>query len=129
MIEQIQAACRFLESKGIAKPQIGVILGTGLGNRFIEQIANPITVSYGDIPHFPISTVSFHKGNLICGDVNGKKVLAMQGRFHYYEGYDMQQITLPVRVMKMLGVKHLLISKCSRQSESQLEKRRADAHR
>lgn len=110
MIEQIQAAAGFLQEKGILKPHIGVILGTGLGNRFIEEIGNAFVVPYTDIPHFPTSTVSFHKGNLIYGDVNGRKVLVMQGRFHYYEGYSLQQVTFPVRVMKSLGASYLLIS-------------------
>ncbi len=76
----------------------------------MEEIKNPIIINYNSIPHFPISTVEFHKGRLIYGDLKGKKVLAMQGRFHFYEGYSMQQITLPVRVMKFLGIKQLLIS-------------------
>jgi purine-nucleoside phosphorylase len=110
MINQINEATEYLKKKGIKTPEVGVILGTGLGNKFVEQIRNPIAINYNSIPHFPISTVEFHKGKLIYGDVKGKKVLAMQGRFHYYEGYTMQQITLPVRVMKMMGVKQLLIS-------------------
>ncbi|HOX81568.1 MAG TPA: purine-nucleoside phosphorylase [Chryseolinea sp.] len=110
MIQLINEAVDFIESRGIHKPVVGVILGTGLGNLFVQQIQNPITLDYNTIPHFPTSTVEFHKGKLVYGDVHGKKVLAMQGRFHYYEGYSMQQITLPVRVMKMLGVKQLLIS-------------------
>lgn len=110
MIHEIAEATAYLKSKGVDAPDIGVILGTGLGNRFVEEIKNPIVIKYNAIPHFPISTVEFHKGQLIYGDVRGKKVLAMQGRFHYYEGYTMKQITLPVRVMKMLGVEYLLIS-------------------
>ena len=110
MINQINEATEYLRKHGIKTPEIGVILGTGLGNKFVEQIKNQVVVNYNSIPHFPISTVEFHKGKLIYGDVKGKKVLAMQGRFHYYEGYSMQQITLPVRVMKMMGVKQLLIS-------------------
>jgi purine-nucleoside phosphorylase len=110
MIKQIEASCRFLKNKGVLHPDIGVILGTGLGNLFVGQIQNPLVIRYADIPHFPVSTVSFHSGNLIYGNIKGKKVLAMQGRFHYYEGYTMQQITFPVRVMKMLGIRYLLIS-------------------
>lgn len=110
MIDHIKEATAYLKKHGITAPEVGVILGTGLGNKFVEQIKNPIVINYNSIPHFPISTVEFHKGKLIYGDVNGKKVLAMQGRFHYYEGYSMQQITLPVRVMKLLGIKYLLIS-------------------
>ena len=110
MINQINEATEYLKKKGIKAPEVGVILGTGLGNKFVEQIKNQIVINYNSIPHFPISTVEFHKGKLIYGDVKGRKVLAMQGRFHYYEGYSMQQITLPVRVMKLMGVKQLLIS-------------------
>jgi purine-nucleoside phosphorylase len=110
MIEQIKEATDYLKRHGISSPVIGVILGTGLGNKFVEKIKNPLSINYNSIPHFPISTVEFHKGKLIYGEVKGKKVLAMQGRFHYYEGYSMQQITLPVRVMKLLGIKYLLVS-------------------
>ncbi len=110
MIEKINEAAEFIRKRGVKQPEVGVILGTGLGNLFVKEIKNPIIINYNSIPHFPISTVEFHKGQLIYGDVKGKKVLAMQGRFHYYEGYSMQQITLPVRVMKLLGVKNLLIS-------------------
>lgn len=110
MLNQINEATDFLKRQGIIQPEVGVILGTGLGGLFVKEIKNPIIVNYNSIPHFPISTVEFHKGKLIYGTIKGKWVLAMQGRFHYYEGYSMQQITLPVRVMKMLGVKHLLIS-------------------
>lgn len=110
MINQIREATEYLKRHGVTSPEVGVILGTGLNNKFVEKIKNPIVINYNSIPHFPISTVEFHKGKLIYGDVKGKKVLAMQGRFHYYEGYSMQQITLPVRVMKLLGVEYLLIS-------------------
>lgn len=110
MLDNIQEATSFLVNHGVMGAEVGVILGTGLGDRFVGEIKNPIVINYNSIPHFPISTVEFHKGKLIFGTIMGKKVLAMQGRFHYYEGYSMQQITLPVRVMKMLGVKYLLIS-------------------
>jgi purine-nucleoside phosphorylase len=110
MLNEIKEATDFLKKHGIENPEVGVILGTGLGNLFVKEIKNPVEVNYNSIPHFPVSTVEFHKGKLIYGTVKGKKVLAMQGRFHYYEGYSMQKITLPVRVMKMLGIKNLLIS-------------------
>lgn len=110
MLQLIKEVVAYLEKRGVVKPEIGIILGTGLGNLFVKEIKNAITINYNSIPHFPISTVEFHKGQLIYGDLKGKKVLAMQGRFHFYEGYSMQQITLPVRVMKFLGVEHLLIS-------------------
>ena len=110
MLNEIKEATAFIQSHGITSPEFGVILGTGLGERFVKEIKNPVVINYNSIPHFPISTVEFHRGKLIYGTVKGKKVLAMQGRFHYYEGYSTQQITLPVRVMKMLGIKYLLIS-------------------
>ncbi len=89
--------------------EIGIILGTGLGG-LVSEIKIEHEIDYSSLPHFPLSTVESHKGKLILGSINGKKVVAMQGRFHYYEGYTMQQITYPVRVMKFLGVKTLLIS-------------------
>ena len=110
MLQIIKEVVAYLERRKILEPEIGIILGTGLGSRFVKEIKNPIVINYNSIPHFPISTVEFHKGRLIYGELKGKRVLAMQGRFHFYEGYSMQQITLPVRVMKFLGVRHLLIS-------------------
>lgn len=113
MIEHFQAASSYLQSKGVTAPEVGIILGTGLGELFVKQITDAVSFDYSSIPHFPVSTVESHHGKLIYGKVKGKTVLAMQGRFHFYEGYSMQQITLPVRVMKMLGVKYLLISNAS----------------
>jgi purine-nucleoside phosphorylase len=110
MYEQVNDAVNYIQRKNILHPEIGIILGTGLGDLFVKEIKNQISINYNSIPHFPISTVESHKGKLIYGEIKGKKVIAMQGRFHYYEGYSMQQITLPVRVMKLLGIKHLLIS-------------------
>jgi purine-nucleoside phosphorylase len=110
MLNEIIEATDYLKKHGIDQPEVGVILGTGLGNLFVKEVKNPIEINYNSIPHFPVSTVEFHKGKLIYGTVKGKKVLAMQGRFHFYEGYSMQKITLPVRVMKMLGIEELLIS-------------------
>jgi purine-nucleoside phosphorylase len=110
MIPEINEAAHYLKSHGIESPEVGVILGTGLGHEFVQHIAKGVSIDYKDIPHFPVSTVEFHKGKLLYGEIGNKKVLAMQGRYHYYEGYSMQQITLPVRVMKALGVKYLLIS-------------------
>ncbi|MCU0419582.1 MAG: purine-nucleoside phosphorylase [Cyclobacteriaceae bacterium] len=110
MLNEIKEASDYLKRHGLVAPEVGVILGTGLGNLFVQEIENAIEINYNSIPHFPVSTVEFHKGRLIYGDVAGKKVMAMQGRFHYYEGYNLQQITLPVRVMKVLGVQQLLIS-------------------
>jgi purine-nucleoside phosphorylase len=109
MIEQINETVNFLKEKGITNPEIAIILGTGLG-KMVREIEIEIQIDYKDIPHFPVSTVEFHKGRLIYGRLKGKIVLAMQGRFHYYEGYTLQQITFPVRIMKSLGIKFLLIS-------------------
>lgn len=110
MIEQIRTACDFLASRNIVEPEVGVILGTGLGSSFLAAIEDRVTIPYAEIPHFPLPTMIFHKGNLVYGTLRGRKVLAMEGRFHYYEGYSMQQITFPVRVMKGLGISSLLIS-------------------
>lgn len=106
---QIEEAAGFLRSKGVSKAQVGVVLGTGL-NAFIEQLAISATIPYDEVPHFPHSTVEFHKARLITGRIGETDVLVMQGRFHYYEGYTMQQITFPVRVMNEFGIKTLLLS-------------------
>ncbi len=90
-------------------PEVGIILGTGLG-KLAEEIKPIAIIDYTDLPHFPVSTVESHKGKLIIGELSGKKVIVMQGRFHYYEGYTMQEIVYPVRVMKMLGVQTLVVS-------------------
>lgn len=106
---QYQEAAAYLASRIQGEPKIAIILGSGLGS-LADQIEDPIVIPYADIPHFVRSTVAGHKGNFICGRLGGKMVLAMQGRFHYYEGYTMQQVTFPVRVMKLLGVENLLVS-------------------
>ncbi len=109
MIEKVSAAVKFLKEKGFEDPQVGIILGTGLG-----ALADEINVEhefvYSNIPHFPIATVEFHKGKLLYGTLEGVKVVAMQGRFHYYEGHSMGQVVFPVRVMQQLGIKKLVIS-------------------
>lgn len=109
MLNQLNETTEFLKKEGLITPEIGIILGTGLGG-LVSEINIEIEVDYDKIPHFPVSTVESHYGKLIYGTIAGKKVLVMQGRFHYYEGYDMKQITYPVRIMKLLGVKNLLIS-------------------
>lgn len=109
MMERINRTVNFLQSNGIIKPAIGIVLGTGLGN-FIDEIEVIKEIDYEEIPNFPISTVEFHKGKLIYGQLGVKKILVMQGRFHYYEGYSFQQLTFPIRVMKLLGVESLLLS-------------------
>ncbi|OGC74454.1 MAG: purine-nucleoside phosphorylase [candidate division Zixibacteria bacterium RBG_16_40_9] len=108
----ITEAVNFIRTKTKLEPQIGIILGTGLGS-LASGIKLETTVGYETIPHFPVSTVESHAGKLLFGDLGGKKVLAMQGRFHYYEGYSMQQVTFPVRVMKALGIKILIVSNAS----------------
>ncbi len=103
-------AAQYIKEKiGGQTPFVGVVLGSGLG-ALADKIENPVTIPYKQIPGFPESTAIGHKGNLIFGDLAGKKVLAMQGRFHYYEGYTMQQVTFPIRVMKLLGISYLFVS-------------------
>jgi purine-nucleoside phosphorylase len=109
LLKQIDDAVEFIRSKHYIKPDAGIILGTGLGG-LVDEIKITTLISYKDIPHFPISTVESHEGKLIFGKLGNKEVIVMQGRFHYYEGYTMQQITFPVRVMKALGIEKLFIS-------------------
>ncbi len=109
MIEKVSAAVKFLKEKGFDNPEVGIILGTGLG-ALADEIEVEKEFVYSNIPHFPIATVEFHKGKLIYGKLEGKTVVAMQGRFHYYEGHSMDQVVFPVRVMQMLGIKKLIIS-------------------
>lgn len=109
MWEKVQETVDFIKDKTNFNPEYGVILGSGLGS-FTEDIQIQCTLNYADIPNFPISTVEGHKGALVFGTINSKKVVAMQGRFHYYEGYDMKQVTFPVRVMKMMGISKLIVS-------------------
>lgn len=106
---RLRKTVNYLEEKGFEKPEIGIILGTGLG-KLIEQIDIEKEISYNHIPHFPTATVEFHQGKFIYGNLAGKKVVVMQGRFHFYEGYSLQDITYPVRIMKELGIKKLLVS-------------------
>jgi len=113
MLERIQNTTKYIKSRiGNFEPEVGIILGTGLG-ALVKEIEVEKQLMYGNIPDFPISTLEFHSGKLIFGMLAGVKVVAMQGRLHYYEGYNMQQITFPVRVMKMLGIKKLLVSNAS----------------
>ncbi len=109
MIERINQTTRFLKNNGITNTELGIVLGTGLG-KLVEHIEVELEIPYSDIPNFPLSTVESHAGKLIYGKLKGKHVLAMQGRFHLYEGYSLQEITFPIRVMKKLGVKNLLLS-------------------
>lgn len=109
MLEKIKQTSDFLRAKVSLKPHIGIILGTGLGP-LADMIENPLVIPYKDIPNFPVSTVEGHSGNFIFGNLAGKPVMAMQGRFHYYEGYDMKAVTFPVRVMRALGAETLIVS-------------------
>jgi len=112
MLKKIKESARFLKEKIKNKPEIGIILGTGLGGLTTEiEIAQ--TISYEKIPNFPLSTVEGHSGRLIFGKLGGKEVIAMQGRFHFYEGYSIDKVTFPVRVMKLLGIKQLIVSNAS----------------
>ena len=109
IVEKIKESVNFLKSAGINNPEFGIVLGTGLG-KLVNEIKVLKSIEYSEIPHFPLSTVESHSGKLIFGLLNNRKVLAMQGRFHYYEGYDLQTITFPIRVMKLLGIQYLLLS-------------------
>jgi purine-nucleoside phosphorylase len=109
MLEKINETTEFLKTRGIIDPDAGIILGTGLGG-LAAKIENRIEIDYKDIPNFPVSTVEGHDGKLIYGDFGRKKIVAMKGRFHYYEGYGPEEVALPVRVLKYLGIKCLFLS-------------------
>lgn len=112
MLQKIKETTEFLESRINCKPEIGIILGTGLGG-LVNEIEEPVIIPYEFIPNFPVSTVAGHHGQLIFGKMAGKNIVAMQGRFHYYEGYSMQEISFPVRIMKFLGIELLVLSNAS----------------
>ena len=112
MLERIKSTVSFIQNKTKFFPEVGIILGTGLGG-LVEDIKIEHTLDYEDIPDFPVSTVDGHHGRLIFGELGGKKIVAMQGRFHYYEGYPMEIVIFPVRVLKYLGIKTLLVSNAS----------------
>jgi len=107
--EQIESSVNYIRSITDFQPEIGMILGSGLGG-YADQIENPVYIPYGEIPGFPVSTVAGHAGRFVLGERFGKRMIAMQGRFHFYEGYSQGLITMPVRVMKRLGVKQLLLT-------------------
>nr|WP_026998369.1 purine-nucleoside phosphorylase [Eisenibacter elegans] len=109
MIAELEAALAYIRQQTDLRPSVGIILGTGLGG-LTQEINISHTIDYADIPHFPVSTVESHSGKLIFGTIGSRTVVAMQGRFHYYEGYSMQQVTFPVRVLKMLGIETLFVS-------------------
>lgn len=108
-MQKIQEAVDYIHSRGVQQPETGIILGTGL-NGMVDMVQIEQEIDYTDIPHFVNSTVESHRGKLIIGKIFNKRVVLMQGRFHFYEGYSMEQITFPVRVMKVLGIKQLLVS-------------------
>jgi len=105
----VEQAASFLRKQTDQQPVAGIVLGSGL-NALVDLVENPFTIEYQLIPGFPVATVEFHKGKLVFGQLEGLPVVLMQGRFHYYEGYSMQQVTFPVRVMKELGIQYLLLS-------------------
>ncbi len=108
-LKQLEESTAYLKQKGFDAPELGIVLGTGLG-KLVAEIENPIEAHYNHIPFFPLATVEFHTGKLIYGTLEGKKVVVMQGRFHMYEGYDLIDVTYPIRVMHQLGIKNLFIS-------------------
>lgn len=112
MLEKFNESADYIRSKTAINPSVGIILGTGLGG-LVNEINIVDEIPYEDIPNFPVSTVKGHSGKLIFGDLGGKKVMAMQGRFHYYEGYTLQEVTFPVRVMKIMGIENLFVSNAS----------------
>jgi len=112
MLEKIKATASYIKEKINASPKIGIILGTGLGG-LVNEIEIIDSIPYKEIPNFPVSTVDGHAGQLIYGKLGKHEVLAMQGRFHYYEGYSMKEVTFPVRVMKFVGITHLFVSNAS----------------
>lgn len=107
--KQLDESTAYLQSKGFDKPEIGIVLGTGLG-KLADEIVDSIEAHYNHIPFFPLATVEFHSGKLLYGTLEGKKVVVMQGRFHLYEGYDFIDVTYPIRVMHQLGIQKLFIS-------------------
>ena len=109
MKDELLESVAYLKNKGFEKPEIGIVLGTGLG-KLVDSVEDPIEAHYNHIPFFPLATVEFHTGKLVYGTISGKKVVVMQGRLHLYEGYDFLDITYPIRVMHMLGISKLFIS-------------------
>jgi purine-nucleoside phosphorylase len=112
MLEKINETVAFIKNRTSFQPHIGIVLGTGLGN-LANEIKVVKAIPYGEIPNFPVSTVAGHKGQLVFGTLNDVNVVAMQGRFHFYEGYSMQELSFPIRVMKYLGIKTLVLSNAS----------------
>ena len=120
MLENLNETVEWLKAKIPGETKIGIILGTGLGE-LVNNIKDQREIPYEEIPHFPVSTVEGHSGKLIIGTLGGKPILAMQGRFHYYEGYGMQDVTYPIRVMQFLGITHLFVSNAAGGMNSSFE--------
>ncbi len=112
MLEKIKEASSFIQSKSSIQPKVGVILGSGLGG-FAEQMNISLSIDYSEIPNFPVSTVEGHAGKLLLGEIEGVPVLALQGRFHYYEGYNLKKASFPIHVMKEMGINDVLLSNAS----------------
>lgn len=119
--KQLEESTKYLVSKGFDAPEIGIVLGTGLG-QLVDKIEDSIEAHYNHIPYFPLATVEFHTGKLVYGTFEGKKVVVMQGRFHVYEGYDLMDVTYPIRVMHQLGIKNLFVSNASGAINTNLKK-------
>ncbi|MCO5285037.1 MAG: purine-nucleoside phosphorylase [Chitinophagaceae bacterium] len=109
MVKKIYEAVQYIQARTTIQPTVGIVLGSGLGS-FTSEIQAECEIPYGEIPNFPVSTVEGHQGKLIFGTLSGKKVVAMAGRFHYYEGYSVDEVVFPIRVMKFLGIKNLFVS-------------------
>jgi purine-nucleoside phosphorylase len=120
MLKRIKDTVDYINRKINAKPLVGIILGSGLG-QLADEIDVSVRIPYKEIPNFPVSTIKGHQGQLIFGKINGSEVVAMQGRFHFYEGYSMQEVTFPVRVMKSLGIQYLFVSNASGGVNSEFE--------
>ena len=117
--KEIKEAYEYIKSKSKYSPKIGLVLGTGLGD-LANEIEEAEYYRYMDIPNFPVPTIAGHEGTLIIGKLHGREVIAMKGRCHYYEGHSMQRITLPIRVMKLLGVETLVVTNCSGQAKESI---------
>ncbi|MEM8525086.1 MAG: purine-nucleoside phosphorylase [Bacteroidota bacterium] len=120
LYKKIQETVKYIQQQIDFQPNVGIVLGTGLG-RLSEEIRAVATFDYADLPHFPVSTVDSHQGKLIFGTLAGKKVVAMSGRFHYYEGYSMKEVTFPIRVLKFLGIQQLFISNAAGSTNAEIE--------
>ncbi|MEL6717545.1 MAG: purine-nucleoside phosphorylase [Bacteroidota bacterium] len=120
LYDKIEETVKYIQQRINFQPEVGIVLGTGLG-KLSEEIKPIATFDYVDLPHFPVSTVESHEGKLILGHLEGKKVIAMAGRFHYYEGYSMKEVTFPIRVMKFLGIKQLIISNAAGSTNPEIE--------